>query len=104
MAKNSGNGKGFKGGVSPAQSGGINHTFGGGKGGTALSRGTTAGRKIGGGRNNAGLEYAVRSEGGDKTLKSKTFHVGMPPPITTDGAEVKTKKISVRKPGRAGSV
>lgn len=102
MAKSSGNGKGFKGGVSPAQSGGINHTFGGGKGGTELSRGTTAGRKIGGGRNNAGLDYAIRSAGGDKTLKPATFHVGTPPPVVTEASKHKTR-INVRKPGKAGS-
>lgn len=105
--KSSGSGKGFSGGGGGgnglAQSGGINHTFGGGKGGTEQSRGVTSERKLGSGRLNNGLDYTVRSTGGNATLKPKSFHVGMPPPIHTGGVETKTKKVTIRKPVRKGS-
>ena len=84
-----------------AQSGGINHTFGGGKGGTALSNGVTRGRRIASGRLNNGLNYNVRSEGGKLTLRSAKFHVGSPPPVRTGG--IKTSRIRIRKSFTAGS-
>jgi hypothetical protein len=89
--------------TSLAQSGGINHTFGGGKGGTAQSKPVTAGRKIGGGRTNAGLDYNVRTEGGSKTLVPGKFHVGTPPPLHGGDAASKTVKVKVQKPLRGGS-
>jgi hypothetical protein len=86
-----------------AQSGGINHTFGGGKGGTAQSKPVTRGRKIGGGTTNAGLHYTTRTEGGNSTLVPKSFSVGGPPPLHGGSAVGKTKKVKVQKPFRGGS-
>jgi len=87
-----------------AQSGGKNHTFGGGKGGTRLSREVTKGRAIDRGRNSAGLDYTVRSPGGDKTMLREGFHVGGTPPQTTGGDQSSIQsKRKVRGRPVAGS-
>jgi hypothetical protein len=88
-------------GTSLAQSGGINHTFGGGKGGTSQSKGVTQGRKIGKGKLNNGLNYNVRTEGGSSTLKSASFHVGPPPPV--HAGQAPTTKVKIQKPIRGGA-
>lgn len=86
-----------------AQSGGINHTFGGGKGGSESLKADTAGKKIGSGKLNNGLTYTTRSDGGDKSLKSKSFRVGAPPPVHPGGkGATATRKVSVRKPESLG--
>ena len=84
-----------------AQSGGINKTFGGGKGGTAASRKSTTDRKIGSGRMNNGLQYNIRSMGGDKAMVGDTPTVGAPPPVTAQGAKAKPK-VAIRPPVRKG--
>lgn len=87
-----------------AQSGGRNTTFGGGKGGTPLSKGVTKDRKIGSGRLNNGLEYTTRSTGGNSTLVPKTFRVGPPPPLHPGGkGSTATRKVKVQIPPRGGS-
>lgn len=86
-----------------AQSGGRNTTFGGGKGGTATFKADTNQRRIGGGVNNAGLDYSVRTEGGGKSLKPASFHVGAPPPLRGGESATKTVKVKVRKPIRGGA-
>jgi hypothetical protein len=70
-----------------AQSGGRNTTFGGGKGGTKLSRDVTKGGSRGKNVNGAGLSYTIRSTGGDKTLESQSFRVGGTPPQTAGGLQ-----------------
>lgn len=86
-----------------AQSGGRNTTFGGGKGGTKLTKGVTQGRKIGKGVLNSGLDYTVRTEGGDKTLTSQGFHVGAPPPVHPGGkGATGIHKVKVQKPVTGG--
>lgn len=103
MAKKSGK-YGHPGSSSQAQSGGINSSFGGGKGGTDQSRGVTQGRKIGTGRLNNGLNYNVRTEGGNKTLKPDSFKVGEPPPVHPGGsAGTKIHKVKIMKPAHGGS-
>lgn len=102
MAK--GKGKyGHPGDAGLAQSGGINHTFGGGKGGTAQSKPVTRGRRLGGGTTNAGLQYNTRTEGGNNALVPKSFRVGGPPPLHAGGPTTKTKKVKVQKPSRGGA-
>ena len=102
MAGSSGN-KGFKGGVSPAQSGGRNTTFGGGKGGTAESRKATKEPKVGSGRLNNGLAYNIRNEAGDNARVKQTGGIGHPPPVHPGGsAGTKIKRVGIRKPFRAG--
>ena len=86
-----------------AQSGGINKTFGGGKGGTAQTKGTTQGRKIGSGRLNNGLGYNVRTEGGDKTMTGFKGTAGKTPPLSGGKSATKTKNVKVRQPNRGGS-
>lgn len=95
---------GYKGGKSPAQSGGRNTTFGGGKGGTAQSKKATKEPKIGKGRLNNGLQYNVRNPAGNGARVGQTGSIGAPPPVFPgDKHFTKTKKVTVRKPGRAGS-
>lgn len=85
-----------------AQSGGINHSFGGGKGGTKNSKGVTAGRKIGGGTNIAGLRYTTRTEGGNNTLVRKGYSVGAPPPLNPPG-DIQNAKVRIHRPSRGGA-
>lgn len=83
-------------GPNPAQAGGRNSTFGGGKGGTKYTKGTTQGRKIGNAMRN-GLKVAIRTETGDATRVASTGGVGHPPPIMghTGG---KLRKRKIQKP------
>lgn len=82
-----------------AQSGGKNHTFGGGKGGTKLTRGVTFGRKIAKGRFNSGTNYNLRTDGGDNTLGGFSSHVGSPPPVHPGGkGATKTRFPRIRQP------
>lgn len=90
-------------GVSLAQSGGINRTFGGGKGGTAQSKPVTKGRKIGSGKMNNGLNYNVRTEGGNATLVPAKFKAGKTPPLSGGSAGTKIHEIKVRPPFKQGS-
>lgn len=86
-----------------AQSGGINHTFGGGKGGTARSKKATHDPVEGSGRLNNGLHYNVRNPGGDDARVPQTGKIGSPPPIHPGGkGATKTVKVSVRKPQYGG--
>jgi hypothetical protein len=89
-------------GVSLAQSGGINKTFGGGKGGLGSARNATTERKTGGGGElNNGLHYNIRSAGGDDALTSgKGGSIGKTPPLR--GGGIKTSKVKVQKPARGG--
>lgn len=69
-------------GVSLAQSGGRNTTFGGGKGGTKLTRGVTADKKLGSGTQNGVNRYTIRSAGGNATpIKGVRKRAGAPPPV-----------------------
>jgi len=90
-------------GRSLVQSGGKASSFGGGKGGTKLSRGATAFRKIGSGVMNNGLRYNVRSNGGNLTLGGFRGRIGRPPKLNpgTNHA-TKTRKITVRRPEYRG--
>ncbi len=89
--------------TSLAQSGGINKTFGGGKGGTALSKPVTKGRRIGTGKTNNGLDYNIRTEGGNATLVPARFKAGKTPPLSGGGAATKTVPVTIKKPFRQGS-
>jgi hypothetical protein len=51
-----------------AQSGGINHTFGGGKGGTKQTKTATRDKVLAKGKNARGLTVTVREAGGDNAL------------------------------------
>ena len=87
-----------------AQSGGINHTFGGGKGGTKLSKNVTKGGSEGHGRNGVGLDYTIRSSGGDKTVAPWHGRVGGTPPLTTGGLQKPVQSLrKIRKRPIAGS-
>lgn len=86
-----------------AQSGGINHTFGGGKGGTAASKKSTRNPVIGSTKLNNGLTATIRNEAGNNARVRQTGLIGMPPPITTGAADHKTR-INVRKPHKGGAV
>jgi hypothetical protein len=87
-----------------AQSGGKNTTFGGGKGGTKLSRNVTKGGVRGSGRNGAGLDYNIRSSGGDATLATTGFHVGSTPPQMSGGLQKPIQSLrKVRGQPKAGS-
>jgi hypothetical protein len=87
-----------------AQSGGRNTTFGGGKGGTPLSKNVTKGAKIGSGVNGAGLDYTIRTQGGQNTLASASFRVGGTPPQTTGGLQKPIQSLRrILKPPRGGS-
>lgn len=86
-------------GVSLAQSGGINHTFGGGKGGTKQSKVVTRGRIIGRTTWN-GLSVAIRSPFGNLTTRRSTGKAGAPPPVRGGGR--KLKKVHVNPPVRGG--
>lgn len=100
--------KGFSGGGGGgnglAQSGGINRTFGGGKGGQAKLKADTAGRKIGTGRMANGLTYAVRVLGGNFSRAPFKGTVGSPPPLRGGPATTRIKRVTVRGPHiRGGS-
>lgn len=87
-----------------AQSGGKNTTFGGGKGGTKLTRDVTKGGARGRGVNGAGLDYTIRSSMGDKTLASSKETVGGSPPLTSGGLQKPIQSMRrVRPAPRAGS-
>jgi hypothetical protein len=87
-----------------AQSGGKASTFGGGKGGTKLSKGVTSSRTIDRARNSAGLDVAIRSPEGDLSMVRESFRVGGTPPQTTGGDQTSIKsKRKVRGPSRGGS-
>jgi hypothetical protein len=112
MARKSSTGKGASGLSSSAgggssrqaQSGGKNTTFGGGKGGTKLTKNVTKGASRGSNVNGAGLDYTIRSSGGDKTLDPASFRVGGTPPQTSGGLQKPIQSMrSVRPPTVAGS-
>jgi hypothetical protein len=87
-----------------AQSGGRNTTFGGGKGGTKLTKNVTKGGTRGRGRNSAGLDYNIRSSGGDATLDPASFRVGGTPPQTSGGLQKPIQSLrKVRGQPKAGS-
>jgi hypothetical protein len=87
-----------------AQSGGKNTTFGGGKGGTPLSKQVTKGAVRGKGVNGVGLDYNIRSTGGDATLQPQTFRAGATPPQHTGGLQKPVQSLrKQRPPYRAGS-
>jgi hypothetical protein len=87
-----------------AQSGGRDTSFGGGKGGTKLTKGVTAGNKRGQGVDGAGLTYNIRNAGGDKTLQSQVGKVGGTPPQTTGGLQKPVQSLRrIRPPVRGGS-
>lgn len=94
-------GYGHPGSSGQAQSGGINKTFGGGKGGTAASKKATNERKVGRGTLNNGLNYNIRKEAGDNAPVGQTGKIGSPPPLR--GGPPKQAKVNVRKPTRKGS-
>lgn len=69
-------------GVTLAQSGGRNTTFGGGKGGTPLSRNVTKGQAEGTGKQGGFNQYTIRTEGGNNTeMKVARKRAGAPPPV-----------------------
>lgn len=87
-----------------AQSGGRNTTFGGGKGGTKLTKNVTKGATRGSGVNSAGLTYNIRSSMGDKTLDPASFKVGGTPPQTTGGLQQPIQNLrKIRPPVKGGS-
>lgn len=76
MARKGSPGLGF------AQSGGRDTSFGGGKGGTALTKGVTKTPAEGTGRQGGFNPYTIRGEGGDKTpAKVARKSAGPPPPV-----------------------
>jgi hypothetical protein len=87
-----------------AQSGGKNTTFGGGKGGTKLTKQVTKGAKRGTGRNGVDLEYNIRSAGGDATLMPQSFRVGGSPPLRSGKPQAPIQSLrKINKPPVAGS-
>lgn len=65
-----------------AQSGGRDTTFGGGKGGTPLTRNVTKGASEGSGKQGGFNQYTIRGAGGDTTpAKTKKPRAGAPPPV-----------------------
>lgn len=86
-----------------AQSGGINHTFGGGKGGTPRSKKATNDKVEGSGRLNNGLHYSVRNPAGDQARVPQTGKIGSPPPVHPGGkGATKTVKVKIDGPGYGG--
>lgn len=86
-------------GPSLAQSGGKNSSFGGGKGGTALTRGVTSGAKLGRGMFNSGTSYNIRGDGGNATRVPFKGRVGKPPPVHPGGKGItQIIKSKIRKP------
>lgn len=100
MAKKTGK-YGHPGSSGLAQSGGINKTFGGGKGGTAASRKSTTSRVTTTGVLNNGVGYRVRTTGGDDQKTSLGARIGQPPPLRGSGP--KDPKVKVHNPVRKGS-
>lgn len=87
-----------------AQSGGRNTTFGGGTGGTKLSKNVTKGATVGKGVNGVGLDYNIRNSGGDTTRDPASFRVGGTPPQTSGGLQKPIQSLRrVRPPTVAGS-
>lgn len=69
-------------GTTLAQSGGKNTTFGGGKGGTPLTRNVTKSQSEGSGMQGGFNRYTIRTEGGDSTeMKIARKRAGAPPPV-----------------------
>lgn len=85
-----------------AQSGGINQTFGGGKGGTAASKKATHDGKRGTTRLNNGLDATIRNEPGDNARVKQTGLIGKPPPIRGGDSTKRPTKIVIRRPVRGG--
>lgn len=86
----------FRGGTSLAQSGGRNTTFGGGKGGTPLSKNVTKGQSEGTGMQGGFNKYTIRTEGGDSTeMKVARKRAGAPPPVHPGDS---TQVTGIRKP------
>lgn len=81
-----------------AQSGGVNQSFGGGKGPNSP---VTQGRRIGEGRLNNGLNYNVRSDGGDDAMTPFKGSAGSTPPQR--GNPSSKAEVKVHKPSRGGS-
>lgn len=91
-------------GVSLAQSGGRNTTFGGGKGGVPLSKGVTHDKTIDHGRLNSGTGYTLRADTGNNTPYPAKRTVGKPPPVHPGGKGVtKIIKPTIRRPAVGGS-
>jgi hypothetical protein len=106
----SGTGKGASGlpasaGPAPqAQSGGRATKFTGGTGGVPLSKQVTKGAVRAKGVNGVGLDYNVRSTGGDATLQQQGFRVGGSPPLTSGGLQKPIQSLrKILPPWRAGS-
>jgi hypothetical protein len=98
MAKGDASGLSRQGPAPHAQSGGRNTTFGGGKGGVPLSKNVTKGAVRGKGVNGAGLDYNIRSAGGDKTLDPASFRVGGTPPQTSGGLQKPIQSLRRQRP------
>jgi hypothetical protein len=87
-----------------AQSGGRATKFTGGTGGVPLSKQVTKGAVRAKNVNGVGLEYNVRSSGGDATLQQQGFTVGATPPLTSGGLQKPIQSLRrVRPAPRAGS-
>jgi hypothetical protein len=87
-----------------AQSGGKNTTFGTSGGGTKQTKGVTAGASEGTGTNGAGLQYTIRSSGGDKTTTPWKGTVGGTPPQMSGGLQPPIQSLrKIRPPTRGGS-
>lgn len=92
MARKGSPGLGF------AQSGGRDTSFGGGKGGTALTKGVTKTPVEGSGKQGGFNPYTIRGEGGDKTpAKGKRPRAGAPPPVHTGNSKQVTGIVKVKQ-------
>lgn len=82
-------------GVSLAQSGGRDTSFGGGKGGTKQTKGVTTAKVEGSGMQGGFNKYAIRAEGGNMTPAGKKGRVGAPPPVHPGDS---TQVTGIRRP------
>lgn len=83
--------------ISFAQSGGINRTFGGGKGGTPATKAATRDKVLAKGKNARGQTVTVREAGGDNAL------VGGRASSKYGGRKTKQKNLGVSGGGGAKS-
>lgn len=86
-----------------AQSGGRNRTFGGGKGGTPLTQGTSAGKSEGATHLGNGTSATIRAAAGDASPRKLKGRAGAPPPVNPPGNPVTFNKPHALPPVLRGS-
>jgi hypothetical protein len=92
MARKGSPGLGF------AQSGGRDTTFGGGRGGTPLTKGVTKTPPEGTGMQGGFNQYTIRGEGGDNTpANTGRGKVGAPPPVHPGDSKQVTGIVKVKQ-------